>query len=92
MTGIVTSWPSSTASEDDLTQLGTHELNGRQIKNAVKLAQRLALKRKTTGLDRLSIDTALEIELIEREWQNPDLNTSQSVSLLRRRKKGRWLR
>ncbi|PLN84344.1 P-loop containing nucleoside triphosphate hydrolase protein [Aspergillus taichungensis] len=70
---LQSSAPNHELTEDDLTQLGTHELNGREIKNAVKIAQLLALKRKT-GLNRLAIDTALGIE---RKWQNPDINTSQ---------------
>ncbi|PKY08752.1 P-loop containing nucleoside triphosphate hydrolase protein [Aspergillus campestris IBT 28561] len=71
---LQSSVPHHELTEDDITQLGAHELNGRQIKNTVKIAQLLALKRKT-GLNRVSVDAALGIE---RKWQTPDFNTSQS--------------
>lgn len=48
-------------SEKDLDELAQLELNGRQIKNAVKMAQLLSL-RKRSALERGHIDTILAIE------------------------------
>jgi SpoVK/Ycf46/Vps4 family AAA+-type ATPase len=52
----------SSLTDQDIVELATLELNGRQIKNVLKTAQLLAARKKSPTLDREFIETILVIE------------------------------